>query len=153
MKILRIKETGKFKAWPRDDNNDILELDTDVYDVYNLTQLDKPEVNTDTHYLQPTEVVNEAEKNVVRGWESVEKPAPPDYKIWPNVQQFMAEFTMDEKAAVSMSADPIIAALRLELSTWFSEVHANDQRVVMGLDKLVELGIITPERKAEILTV
>ena len=153
MKILRIKSTGEFKSWPREDEGEVVGLDTDTFDVYELTQLDKPEINTDTHYLQPTEVVNEAEKTVVRGWESVEKPAPPDYKIWPNVQQFMVEFTMDEKAAVSMSTDPTIAALRLELSTWFSDVHANDSRVVMGLDKLVELGIMTPERKAAIITV
>lgn len=73
-------------------------------------------------------------------------------KIWPNVQQFIAEFTMDEKAAVSMSTDPTIAALRLELSTWFSEVHANDPRVVMGLEKMVELGMITTERKTQIIT-
>lgn len=153
MKILRIKSTGELKAWPREDQGDVIGLDTDVYDVYNLTQLDKPEINTDTHYLQRTEVIDEQAKTVVRGWDIIENPAPPDYKIWPNVQQFMTSFTMEEKAAVSMSQDPTIAALRLELSTWFSEVHANDPRVVMGLDKLVELSIITPERKAEIITV
>jgi len=78
-------------------------------------------------------------------------PPPPDYKIWSNAQAFMAEFSMPEKAQIALSTDPTIAALRLELSTWFSEVYANDPRVVTGLDKLVELGIITEARKQEII--
>jgi hypothetical protein len=73
-------------------------------------------------------------------------------KTWPNVQAFMAEFTMQEKAQIALSMDPTIAALRLELTTWLSEVHSDDPRVVMGLDKLVELGIISEQRKTEITT-
>lgn len=74
-------------------------------------------------------------------------------KTWPNVQAFMAEFTMQEKAAIALSSDATIAALRLELTTWFSQVLSNDQRVQMGLDKLVELGIITEQRKQEIINI
>lgn len=81
-------------------------------------------------------------------WVIQDKPA---YKIWANAQAFMAEFTTDEKAGIALSTDPTIAALRLELSTWFSEVHSSDPRVVAGLDKLVELDIITEARKAEIV--
>jgi hypothetical protein len=84
---------------------------------------------------------------------SPEEIAQKQQKIWPNVQQFMAEFTMSEKAAVALSTDPTLAALRLELSTWFSTVHSNDPRVVMGLDKIVELGIISTDRKTEIITI
>lgn len=73
-------------------------------------------------------------------------------KIWPNVQAFMAAFTMPEKGAIALSMDPTIAALRLELTTWLSDVHSNDPRVVAGLDKLVELGILTTERKNTILS-
>lgn len=73
-------------------------------------------------------------------------------KIWTNVQSFMAEFTMPEKAQIALSTDPTLAALRLELSAWLSDVYSNDQRVVTGLDKLVELDIITAQRKAEIIT-
>jgi hypothetical protein len=72
-------------------------------------------------------------------------------KIWQDVQQFMAEFTMPEKAQIAMSTDPTIAALRFELTTWLSNVCADDARVIAGLNKLVELGIITEERKTEIL--
>jgi len=71
--------------------------------------------------------------------------------IWPNVQSFMAAFTMPEKAAIELSTDATIAALRLELTTWLTEVHPTDPRVIAGLDKLVELGILTSERRSEIL--
>jgi hypothetical protein len=76
-----------------------------------------------------------------------------DYKIWANAQAFMAEFTMTEKAGIALSTDPTIAALRFELSTWFSEVHSTDPRVIAGLDKLVELSILTETRKDEITTI
>ncbi len=70
---------------------------------------------------------------------------------WDNAQDFMAAFTMPEKAQIALSGDATIAALRLELSTWFSAVHPSDARVQSGLNRLVELGIITAERKAEII--
>ena len=59
---------------------------------------------------------------------------------------------MPEKAQISLSIDQTVAALRLELTTWFSEVHGNDPRVIDGINKLVELGILTEQRKQEILS-
>ena len=76
----------------------------------------------------------------------------PTYKIWSNAQAFMAEFTMPEKGEIALSTDPLITVLRLELSTWFSEVHSTDPRVVAGLDKLVELAILTETRRTEIIS-
>jgi len=74
-------------------------------------------------------------------------------KKWENVQAFMAEFTMQEKAQIALSMDPTVAAVRLELTTWLSEVHADDPRVVMGLNKLVELGILTQSRRDTIISI
>ncbi len=62
----------------------------------------------------------------------------------------MAEFTMPEKAQIALSVDPTIAALRLEMSTWFSQVLNNDERVTTGLQRMVDLGIISPSRITEI---
>lgn len=73
-------------------------------------------------------------------------------KVWPHVQAFMAEFTMGELAAISLSVDPTIAALRMVLMTWLGEVHSDDPRVSTGLARLVELGIITEPRKQTILS-
>lgn len=86
-------------------------------------------------------------------WENCQwvPPPPPPPPQWENVQSFMAAFTMQEKAAIALSTDPTIAALRLELTTWLSSVPANSPAVLTGLDKLVELQILTPQRKTEIL--
>lgn len=83
---------------------------------------------------------------------TAEEIAEESIKKWANAQSFMAEFTMEEKGAIALSTDPTIAALRLELSTWFSQVYSNDPRVVAGLDKLVEVEIITETRRTEIIT-
>lgn len=76
-----------------------------------------------------------------------------DAKKWQNVQEFMGEFTMPEKGAIALSVDQTIAALRFELTTWLSEVHGDDPRVVAGLAKLQELGVIDESRKNFILGV
>ena len=85
---------------------------------------------------------------ILAGISFYQEPQPA--KKWENVQDFMAEFTMPEKAQIAISQDPTVAALRLELTTWLSSVHVDDPRVVMGLSKLVELGIISDQRKIEI---
>lgn len=79
------------------------------------------------------------------------KPTTPEAKRWPDAEHFVAEFTLEEMAGIALSAHPVIAALRFMLSTWLSAVHADDPRVMQGLDALVSAGIISEERKAEIL--
>lgn len=73
-------------------------------------------------------------------------------KQWPNIQAFMSEFTMPELAGIGISTDPTVAALRVKLSTWFTQVNSDSDEVQLGLSKLVELGIITAQRKESILS-
>lgn len=73
-------------------------------------------------------------------------------KRWLDTEAFMSEFTLDEIGEISLSTDPVIAALRFMLSTWRSEVHADDSRVLLGINSLVGLGILTEERKTQILS-
>jgi hypothetical protein len=72
-------------------------------------------------------------------------------KRWPSVEEFISEFTMPEMAAIGLSQEPTIAAFRFLLSGWRSEVHSDDIRVIQGLTVLVDLAIITEERKTQIL--
>lgn len=72
-------------------------------------------------------------------------------KVWTNAAAFMAEFTLPELASVSLSQDPTVAALRLMLSAWPSDVWSDDPRIQMGLAALVSSGIIDETRKAELL--
>jgi hypothetical protein len=72
-------------------------------------------------------------------------------KIWPNAATFLAEFTMPELAAISLSLDPTIAALRLLLASWPADIYSDDPRIIGGLSALVAVGIITESRRGEIL--
>lgn len=77
-------------------------------------------------------------------------PPPPVVKSWPNVESFISEFTLEEMAAISLSTNPTIAALRFLLSGWRSQVIADDPRVIQGLTALVSLAIISDERRTQI---
>jgi hypothetical protein len=77
------------------------------------------------------------------------RPTPP--KVWPSVESFVEEFTLEECAAIELSPDPQIAALRFKLKTWRSTVHADHPLVVAGFAALVTTGILTEPRAAAIL--
>jgi hypothetical protein len=72
-------------------------------------------------------------------------------KTWPNAAAFLSEFSLEELAAISLSTDPTIAALRLLLASWPADVWSDDARIQLGLSKLVETEIIDETRKAAIL--
>ena len=96
------------------------------------------------------------ETSVTRDWQirdmTAEELAESLRKIWQHNQQFIAEFTMEEISAISLSTDPTIAALRLILTTWNNSVYSDDPRVIAGLDAIQTAGIITAERRVQILT-
>ncbi len=77
-------------------------------------------------------------------------------KVWPDRGAFWAEFTIQEKAAIlGNSGNPTIGLVLEELRMWNGEVWSDDPngggRVMMGLTALVGAGIISEERKAEVL--
>jgi hypothetical protein len=151
MKILFHTPTQTLTSYPRADDEPVVGLDPE-YDTFDLVQEPQPTFNPATHYISSTENIDVPSKTVTRGWQ-IHDILVSDFKIWANAQEFVAEFTNEEKAGIALSTDPTVAALRFELSTWFSEVYSNDPRVVSGLDKLVELGIITEVRRTEITSI
>lgn len=72
-------------------------------------------------------------------------------KTWPNASAFLGEFSMPELAAISLSTDPTVAALRLLLLAWPSDVWSDDPRIVGGLAALVASGILDEARSAAIV--
>jgi hypothetical protein len=152
-KILYYTPTQTLCPYPRNDDEPVVGLDPD-YEVFDIVQDAEPTYDPATQYLTTTETIDTVAETVTYGWQINDlppPPPPPDHKIWANAQAFVAEFTDEEKAGIALSTDPTVAALRFELSTWFSEVHSNEPRVVAGLDKLVELQIITENRRTEII--
>jgi hypothetical protein len=73
-------------------------------------------------------------------------------KVWPTKAEFWNEFTSAEQIAIMDSTIPDIRLLDRQLLVWPGEVWSDDVRVQAGLDGLVGVGILTPERKTEILS-
>jgi hypothetical protein len=71
-------------------------------------------------------------------------------KVWSGKREFDAEFTDAETYALETSVDPTLVVLRARLNRWEGEIYADDSRVQAGLAKMVELGILTTQRKAAI---
>ena len=94
------------------------------------------------------EELDATRENAQAEWDRQQNPL----KSWPDVEAFISEFTLEEMAAISLSTDPTIAALRFLLSGWRSQVLSDDSRVVQGLTALVSVAIISDERRTEILS-
>jgi hypothetical protein len=118
-----------------------------------LIKLEQPDCNPATHRCTP--VLVWFPDRVERQWVSTpltdDELAALARKIWPNAALFLGEFTMPELAAIELSLDPTIAALRLLLASWPADIYSDDPRIVGGLSALVTAGIITEARRAEIL--
>jgi hypothetical protein len=118
-----------------------------------LVKLEQPDCNPATHRCTP--VLVWFPDRVERQWVSTpltdEELAALARKIWPNAAAFLAEFTMPELAAISLSLDPTIAALRLLLASWPADIYSDDPRIVGGLSALVGAEIISELTRAEIL--
>ena len=72
-------------------------------------------------------------------------------KVWPSAIQFLGQFTMPELGGIGVSIDPVIAAMRLILSSWIGPIYSDDPRVVVGLAAIEAAGIISAERRAQIV--
>lgn len=144
MKLLFDTISQTLLPYPRHDEEPVEGLDSSLL-VLDVIQEERPALSAG-QVARQTEVLNLEARQVIRGWE-IETLAPQ----WANAQAFMAAFTDQEKTAITLSMDPAIAGMRLTLSTWLSPMHPDDARVQAGLNKLIDLGILTEQRKTEII--
>ena len=79
-------------------------------------------------------------------------PIRPEGKWWPNAAAFLAELDENELFAIHSSQVPLVIQLLMTLLAWTDEVWSSDQRILMGLNALVSLQILTPERRQQILS-
>jgi len=118
-----------------------------------LVKLPKPAFDPLAQKVEP-KLVWKTDK-VERDWEIVplnaEESATAARKTWKNAQAFMAEFSLPEIGAIANSADQNVKTVVFILSNWQSEVWSDDLRVIGGLDALQSAGIISAERRSEIL--
>lgn len=74
-----------------------------------------------------------------------------DSKIWASKKDFDNEFTDQEMYAIEVNTNPVLIILRSRLNRWEGIIHSTDERVQLAFSKLVSEGIISEERKEEIL--
>lgn len=123
--------------------------DTDLHKAVALVCPSRPFMLSPETYDGLT-MLDDGPKPTLEELEEAWATRPPEARRWPNVEAFVAEFTLEELAMIELSQVPSIAALRLKLNTWLSAVHADDPLVVQGRSELVAAGIITTERAAQI---
>lgn len=83
----------------------------------------------------------------------LENPKLHAEKQWDFAYQFLEEFTFDEIGKISVSTDLIVGAMRLMLSMWTDYILVSDPRITHGMSRLVELGIISPSRRDQIMEI
>jgi len=153
MKLYHLVEE-KVLPYPRADNEPVAGLVDDLIVLEEITQ-DQPDFDADTHRLVKTQIVDIAAKTVTYGWEIIDltadELAAKARKTWATSADFIAEFTLQELAAVQLSTNATIAALRLILAAWRAPVWSDDPRIQLGLSTMVSENLITAERSAEIL--
>lgn len=119
-----------------------------------LVKLPEPEHDQATQVCEPA--LSWYDDRVERGWTirdlTPEEIAAKTRKVWKNAGLFWNEFTPTEQLAIMDSTQPEIRLLDRALVVWAGEVWSDDVRVQNGLDALVFNGIISAERKAEILS-
>ena len=122
-----------------------------------LIKLEQPDYDPATHRCTP--VLVWFEDRVERQWtttlltpeEIAENTIFAARKVWPNAAAFLAEFSMPELSAISLSLDPTIAALRLLLASWSTDIYSDDPRIISGLTSFIAAGIIDEVRWGEIV--
>lgn len=148
MKTLYDTTTAKLTPYPRSDDEPVVGLDP-IYETLDVLEQPKPELQ-ENEYLESTQVIDLDARTVTRGWLIRSLPTTPPH--WANAQALLAAFTGEEIAAMALSVHPAVAGLRFKVSTWLDIIHADNTEVQGGFDLLVQQGIISSARRAEILS-
>jgi hypothetical protein len=148
MKLLYNVTTQEISRYPRGDDEAVSGLSSEYLTMI-VTRDDAPEFDPLTQRLTGTETIDADACTVHYGWQI--EALPPTVKVWPSKAEFWAEFTTQEKAGIITNANLGIRMLDKELTMWTASVRADDQRIIDGLSDLVAAGIISEERKAQIL--
>lgn len=109
-------------------------------------------VRGDNYELVPGESITPEQFAAALAQVAAEQALAASRKIWPTVADFYAEFTPTEKYLIQSSVIPSIVVARGDLAMWRGDVWSDNPNVLAGLDAMVEAGVITKERKTEILT-
>jgi hypothetical protein len=98
----------------------------------------------------PTEAELDATRAAAQAaWDALQ--VPPARKVWASGTDFWEAFSPAEQLAILTSQVDGIRLLDRQLVLWQGELWSDDPRVQAGLAALVQTGILTEERRGEIL--
>ena len=118
-------------------------------DCYRLVVYSSPPTVTELEVAESSYEINSSTVNQL--WTIRNKTADELRKSW-TAYQFLLRFTPQERAAYRAAAqtDDLVADF-LNLATAAQEIINDDPMTIAGMDYLVSIGILTSQRKAEIL--
>lgn len=109
-----------------------------------------PAYDSTTHSVDPLLVVEPT--RVRRSWTVRPKTAEERRQVW-TAFEFLRRFTWQERSAIRIAGfDDDAVADFLTLCTAAQEVVSDDPVTQAGMDYLVSLNLLTPARRAEILS-
>ena len=120
-------------------------------DVYRLVIESEPPKISKNEIAVKSFVVNPTTVNVV--W-TVRPKTADELRIIFTAYEFLLRFTPQERAAFRAAAntDPLVADFQ-QLAQAAQEIVSDDPLTIMGLNYLVSVGLLTEQRKNEILNI
>lgn len=148
-KIIYNTQTQGFQPYPRQDDEPVVGLAPHLH-VYDVVVDPHPAYDANTQHLVAHEVRDYENKILRTTWQV--RDTPVEAKAWPSVTELWAEFTPEEQLQIINSDNAHVRLMHETMRTWTYRFLADDPRVLDGLNLLESTGILTPERKAVILT-
>lgn len=120
---------------------------------YPLLDEDVPDYNTDTEVLEESMTIEQ--NRVIRSWntrQKSEQELQPQPKVYSSYE-FLLRFSSQERALFRNAAktDEIIADF-MQLAQAAQEIWTNDTTTIAGMNYLVSQGLLTNERRLEIMS-
>ena len=81
--------------------------------------------------------------------DELENPPTVAWRLAPN--DFVKRFTHEELIATQLSVDPIVILGRTDIQTIITFIDLKDPQTAMYVGRLVQLGILTEQRAAEVM--
>lgn len=108
-RLLYDTTTSTLQPYPRDDDEDVVDLDPRYLALW-LTQQPQPEHDPTTHRLEPTEAIDLQALTVTRDWQLAELPPPPPTPDWAAFKTVaLNSATLNQILAAAYQSAPVAA--------------------------------------------
>ena len=114
-----------------------------------IAELEQELSNRISYKSENDRLVSELQAALAR-IEELENPPTVSWRLAPN--DFVKRFTHEELIATQLSVDPIVILGRTDIQTIITYIDLKDPQTAMYVGRLVQLGILTEQRAAEVMS-